>query len=90
MPSKKVINNTYGHGNALEKAEEFNELFVNVGKRTYERIQSQLSHVNSDQEASRYNAVHEHLFRPEPVDMNTVILRADSHFSVFLRVPLRF
>ncbi len=56
-----------------KKVEEFNELFVNVGKRTYERTQS-LSHVNSDQEASRYNAVHEHLSRPEPVDMTTVIL----------------
>ncbi len=39
MPSKKIINNTYGHGNVLEKAEELNELFVNVGKRTHERIQ---------------------------------------------------
>ncbi len=74
VPSKKVINNTYGHGNALEKAEELNELFVNVGKRTYERTQRQLGHVNSDQEASRNNAVHEHLFLPEPVDTNTVIL----------------
>ncbi len=74
VPSKKVISTTYGHGNALETDEEFNELFVNVGKRTYERTQSQLSHVNSDQEASRYNAVHEHLFRPDTVVMNTVIL----------------
>ncbi len=80
MPSKKVINNTYGHGNALEKAEEFNELFVNVGKRTYERTQSQLSHVNSDQEVSHYNTVYAHFFRPEPVDTNTVILTL-KHFK---------
>ncbi len=74
VPSIKVINNSSEYDNALEKAEEFNELFVNVGKRTYERKQSQLSYVNSTQEAQRYNEVHEHLFWPEPVDMNTVIL----------------
>ncbi len=74
MPSKKVINNTCGHGNTLEKVEELNELFVNVGKRSYEKTQSQLDYVNSNQEASRYNSAHEHLFRPEPVDANTVIL----------------
>ncbi len=48
MTSKKVINNTYGHGNVLEKAEELNDLFVNVGERTYERTQSQKNHVNSE------------------------------------------
>ncbi len=58
VPCKKIINNTYGRGNALDKAEEPNELFVNVGKRTYERTQSQLSHINRDQDPSRHNAVH--------------------------------
>ncbi len=74
MPCKKIINNTYGHGNALDKAVELNELFVNVGKRTYERTQSHLNHINTDQNRSHHNAVHEHLFRPQPVDTNTVIL----------------
>ncbi len=70
----KCYRRTKGHGNALDKAEELNELFANVGKRTYERTQSQLSHKNLDQGRSRHNAVHEHLIQPEPVDTNTIIL----------------
>ncbi len=35
VPCKKTINNTSCHGNALEKAEELNDLFVNVVKRRY-------------------------------------------------------
>ncbi len=74
MPAKKDINNSYGPDNDLEKAEELNELFANVGNRMYERTQRQVNRTKSDQEASRYNEVQEHFFRPAPVDMNTAIL----------------
>ncbi len=74
MPSKKDINSSYGPGNDLEQAEELYELFANVVNRTYKKTQSQVNRTNSDQEASRYNEVQEHFFRPAPVDMNTVIL----------------
>ncbi len=74
VPSKKSTSNGYGHGNDLEKAEKLNDLFVTIGKQTFEKMQNYQNHISVNQETLHHHIVHEHLFRPEPVDANTVIL----------------
>ncbi len=73
--SSKKINSDYGHTDDIVKAEELNEAFINVGKRTFEKTQNELDNVNGEREIlHRDDIVYEQLSRSEPVDANTVIL----------------
>ena len=75
IPSKGNAGNDFGHTDDTIKAEELNEAFVNVGKRTFEKTLTELNNVNDKQGTlNRDNTVYTQLFRPEPVDANTVIL----------------
>ncbi len=56
------------------QAEKFNELFVNVGKLAFDRTQNELNIVHPHRVNLQQNLNYENFFRPEPVDVNTVIL----------------
>ncbi len=74
IPSKKNKSNTYFFDNLKNKAEEFNH-FSGVGETTYNRSQ-ELLEAHSDSAVPCNDSSNDpcHLFRPEPVDTNTVIL----------------
>ncbi len=73
VPNKKLINNN-NIENELEQAEKFNELFVNVGKLAFKRTQNELNIIHLHRVSLQQNLNYENFFRPEPVDVNTVIL----------------
>ncbi len=57
-----------------EKVEEFNTYFVNVGKITFEKTRSTL-HGENETAAFEPDVPHTtYFFRPQPIDVNTVIL----------------
>ena len=76
VPSQKnTHNNPYNFENKIDKAEEFNNFFSKVGENTYKRSQEQLDIASE--------SVIQHLlpnsevnvpFRPNPVDIDTIIL----------------
>ena len=73
VPNRKSSPNTNNFDNVEEKASEFNKFFANVGKNTYVESQEMLSKFNLPE----YHIPNMHnncQFRPEPVDVNTVIL----------------
>ncbi len=72
--TRNRLTTSISRGNELEKAEEFNEYFVEVGKRTFEKTQTNLNDMNLNHDNTHENENYENLFRPEPVDVNTVIL----------------
>ena len=75
VPNKKSTNNNnFESENELERAEEFNELFVNVGKRTFEKTQNNQNITNPNLDYPLGNGNYENFFRAKPVDVNTVIL----------------
>ena len=75
VPNKKsTANINLESENELERAEEFNELFIDVGKRTFEKTQNNLNIINFNYENPERTENHENFFRAEPVDVNTVIL----------------
>ncbi len=53
---------------------DFNELFVEVGKRTFEKTQNNLNGMNLNHDNTQGNETYENLFKPEPIDVNAVIL----------------
>ncbi len=54
--------------------EEFNKLFVDVGKRSFVKTKNNLSGMKLNPGNTQGNETYENLFRAEPVDVNTVIL----------------
>ena len=75
IPNQKNKNNTHNFTNIKEKVEEFNNFFSSVGESAFRRSQEELRkevdmvnrpHINN------YNV--NSFFRPNPVDVNTVIL----------------
>ena len=79
VPNRKSNSNEHNFENITNKANEFNFHFANVGKNTYERTQEFLhgenvSHVNNP------NVVlcDGNLFRPHPVNVDTIILTIKS------------
>ena len=75
IPSKKNKSNTYFFDNLKDKAKEFNHFFSGVGETTYNRSQELLkAHPDSAVPCNDSNNDPCHLFRPESVDTNTVIL----------------
>ena len=75
IPNQKNKNNTHNFTNMKEKVEEFNNFFSSVGESAFRRSQEELRkevdmvnrpHINN------YNV--NSFFRPNPVDVNTVIL----------------
>lgn len=60
--------------NESDMAAKFNELFVNVGENTFQTTQNYLSVTDQTYDDPLSNVNTEHLFRPQPVDINTVIL----------------
>ncbi len=73
IPNKKLTSSN-NIESELEQAEKFNDLFVNVGKLAFERTQNELSIVHRHRVSLQQNLNYENFFRPEPVDVNTVIL----------------
>ncbi len=55
-------------------AEKSNAFFVNVRERTLQTTQNNLNDTSQSQNNPQHNVNLEHLFRPSPVDINTVIL----------------
>ncbi len=75
VPNKKSTNNNnLERENELERAEEFNDLFAGVGKHTFEKTQNDLNDMNLNHDNTQGNETYQNLFRPEPVDVNAVIL----------------
>ncbi len=63
MPSKKSTNNSnFERENELDRAEEVNELFVAVGKRTFEKRQNNLSDMNHKYDNTQENETYENVF----------------------------
>lgn len=65
------------YDDVLNKAEEFNTFFASVGRKTYEKAQEMLFSDNPmvDEQATLYlDTGTNHLFRPQPVTIDTVIL----------------
>ena len=61
--------------NTKEKAEEFNAYFANVGRLAFERSQQNLQNADSEVQISNvFDECRNNLFRPQPVDVDTVIL----------------
>ncbi len=72
---QEKVSDTIFCDNAGQKAEEFNCFFVYVGKSAYEETQAELSNENYNNVAiNNTNNSRNTLFRPQPVDVNTVIL----------------
>ncbi len=62
-----------------DKAEEFNKIFSNIGKATYERTQHSLHDPHDRTVSNRNPSLREGAcFRPEPVDTDTVMLTIKS------------
>ncbi len=75
VPNKKSTNKiNFERENELERAEEFNELFVDVGKPTFEKTQNNPNGMNLNHNNTQGNEKYENLFGAEAVDVNTVIL----------------
>ena len=75
VPSKKNVSEINFCDNAEQKAEEFNCFFANVGKSAYEETQVELSNENYNNVTNNNtNNSRNTLFRPQPVDVNTVVL----------------
>ncbi len=73
VPYKKLTRNN-NIENELEQAEKFKELFVNIGKLAFDRTQNELNIAHPHRVSLQQNQNYENFFRPEPVDVNTVIL----------------
>ena len=58
---------------AMNRANEFNEHFASVGKKTYERSQENIRNINMVPRGQILGNIR-HQFRPQPVDMETLIL----------------
>ncbi|KAK4298597.1 hypothetical protein Pmani_029048 [Petrolisthes manimaculis] len=75
IPTHKKTHHAYNFSNPCDKAEEFNNFFSKVGESTFKRSQEELKIegefvVDSPHPDIDINTV----FRPQPVDINTVIL----------------
>ena len=76
--NSKDAPNNYNFRNVKDKANEFNYYFANVGKNTYnktrERIHSanESQHIHDGEIGERVGL--RNIFKPQPVDVNTVIL----------------
>ena len=71
VPNKKSTNINFERENELERAEEFNKLFVDVGKRTFEKTQINLNDMTLNHDNTAMNENNKNLFKAEPVDVNT-------------------
>lgn len=68
---------TLSDHDSMNKAEEFNEFFANIGKKTFERTQEEMSISNVDTRIESQNVPVDNqlnFFKPSPVDCETVIL----------------
>ena len=78
IPGLKNVNNRLILDNPLDKANEFNEYFANVGenafKKSQEGYQPSILNNNTVNEVNDNQLNNIALFRPQPVDINTVIL----------------
>ncbi len=73
VPSQKTNYNTY-NGSTKDKANEFNKLFANVGKNTFRKTQEIIHGKNVPHSALvQENLDGDTVFRPHPVDTETVI-----------------
>ena len=74
LPSKKNSAAADSLDNTGLKADELNSFFANVGKSTYEDTQTVLTNEAHDTSIPIPSATHTTPFRPEPVDVPTVVL----------------
>ncbi len=76
-----------------ETAKFFNVFFANVGKNTFEKTRLRDSTLFPDTHAV-FNTEHNSLFRPEPIDWQTLVLTIahmnSSNACGYDRIPLRF
>ena len=78
IPGKKNSHNI-SFDDPMSKAEEFNNFFANVGKNTYESTKCNLQNINQFNSHSAISTAYNRAdnvqkFRPQPIDVNTVIL----------------
>ena len=73
-PVKKNTHQAYNFSNPCDKAEEFNKFFSNVGETTFKRSQELNSESEFVVDGPRPDIDVSTLFRPQPVDINTIIL----------------
>ena len=74
IPDKKSCNNVITD-NIQDKAEEFNNFFANVGRKTFEKCKNNLnSNINISDNPRVINETDNNAFRLEPIDVETVIL----------------
>ena len=81
IPNNNNKSNSLDSINLKEKAEEFNEYFANVGKKTYEETQQNgnfNNDVNNRECRLLSNGNVNNYFRPKPGDINIVILTIKS------------
>lgn len=73
IPNKNNSSKSFEFEETMEKAEEFNHFFAEVGKKAYDKTQENL---NDENEAIiKTNTINSQIkFRPEPVNVETVIL----------------
>ena len=76
VPNKKKDSDAQKFDDVLVKAEEFNNFFANVGKTTYNLTQQILpsSYSSSSDLCTTKITCNSMKFRPQPVDINTIIL----------------
>lgn len=99
VPKTKINAQNSNYENVQEKAEEFNQFFANVGKNAFEKSQENLLNrpTEDDETANlndRMNISQIPYFRPQPVDIDTVILTFkqlnDTRACGSDDIPLRF
>lgn len=82
VPNSKTTSNVLNFDNAVDKANEFNFYFANVGKNTYSKTQ-EIIHGESESYTICENVIsnvfsEDSSFRPQPVDTDTVVLTIKS------------
>ena len=74
IPNKRNNSSIVDFEDKMKKAEEFNHYFANVGKKTFEKTQENISNVEQDHLESRIIQSRNIKFRPQPVPIETIIL----------------
>ena len=82
VPNSKTTSNVLNFDNAVDKANEFNFYFTNVGKNTYSKTQ-EIIHGESESYTICENVIsnvfsEDSCFGPQPVDTDTVVLTIKS------------
>lgn len=73
IPNQKISSKPIQFEDNRSKAEEFNEFFINVGKKAFEKTQEGIGIDNGEQDELTFPAL-ESNFRPQPETVESIIL----------------